>query len=445
MNHRLIALTAAICVATLTACSISGPRKAIPPPQLSMDKIAEGYVRQVLALGELDPNYVDAYYGPARWREQEKLEKRSPLAIRNLNARLVKDIETAPVDPTVPPELWELRKRFLRNQLGAVEARARMLEGWQPSFDDESLALYDISAPFYGREDFKPMLDTLDRLLPPGDGSVSDRYNRYLQQFAIPADRIEPVMRAAIEAARASTLKFFKLPEGERFELSLVRDKPWSAYNWYQGQYVSRIEINTDQPLTVARAIELASHEGYPGHHVYNVLLEDQLVNGRGWKEFTVYPLNSPQSFIAEGTADFGVTLAFPAAERVALERQLFELAGLDPLEVDTYDAVIQAATLAGPATLEAARRYRDGQLNADETVVWLQQYALATPERARQRLKFFDQYGAYIINYSHGKTVIQDYVDRNAGPDEPLWSRWRVLFDLLSQPRTPQALLPES
>ncbi len=175
------------------------------------------------------------------------------------------------------------------------------------------------------------------------------------------------------------------------------------------------------------------------------MLLEDQLVNGRGWKEFTVYPLNSPQSFIAEGTADFGVTLAFPAAERVALERQLFELAGLDPLEVDTYDAVIQAATLAGPATLEAARRYRDGQLNADETVEWLQQYALATPDRARQRLKFFDQYGAYIINYSHGKTVIQDYVDRNAGPDEPLWSRWRVLFDLLSQPRTPQALLPES
>jgi len=431
-------------VALTGACSMSGPHKAVPPPQLSMQKIAEGYVRQVLALGEHDPNYVDAYYGPPQWRDSEKAQKRSLLAIRNLNARLIKDLETAPVDPKVPPELWELRKRFLRNQLGALEARTRMLEDWKPSFDDESLALFDVSAPFYGREDFKPMLEALDKLLPPGEGSVADRYNRYIDRYSIPRDKIEAVMKVAIEEARTRTLQYFRLPPGERFELSLVTGKPWSAYNWYQGEYVSKIEVNIDQPITVSRAIGLASHEGYPGHHVYNVLLEDQLVKTRGWKEFTVYPLYSPQSFIAEGTADHGVQMAFPREARLALERRLFELSGFDPAEVETYDAIAEAARPSGAAVLEGARRYRDGQAGADETVEWLRTFGLTTTERAQQRIKFFDTYGAYIINYSYGEQVIKEYLQRTAGPEEPLWAQWRAFFELLSTPRTPSPLLPE-
>ena len=41
-----------------------------------------------------------------------------------------------------------------------------------------------------------------------------------------------------------------------------------------------------------------------------------------------MYPLFSPQSLIAEGSANFGIDMAFPAAERVAYERDsLFPLA----------------------------------------------------------------------------------------------------------------------
>ncbi len=437
-------LTTLVAITTVALSSCSGEKVAVRPPQLTMDQIAESYVRQVLAIGEHDPDFVDAYYGPAEWREQAKTAKRSLLDVRNVLARLYADVDSAPADPSVPPELWELRRRYLKNQLGALEARARMLEGWKPGFDDESLALFDVSAPFWGREDFKPMLDDLDRLLPKEAGTVSERYNRYLERYAIPPAKIEAVMRIAIEAARKRTLEFFRLPEGERFELSLVKDKPWSAYNWYQGNFVSRIEVNTDQPLTVSRAIELASHEGYPGHHVYNVLLEDQMLRTRGWKEFSVYALFSPQSFIAEGSADYGVDLAFPKPARIALLRQLFMAAGLPIDEAETYDAVVEAARMTGAATIEAARRYRDGQASAEETQQWLQAYALSTPERAKQRLQFIDRYGAYIINYHHGETVIADYVERATGPSEPYYTRWRTFFDLLSTPRTPQGLLPK-
>jgi hypothetical protein len=36
----------------------------------ALDPLAERYVRLALALGEYDADYVDAYFGPAEWREQ---------------------------------------------------------------------------------------------------------------------------------------------------------------------------------------------------------------------------------------------------------------------------------------------------------------------------------------------------------------------------------------
>ena len=123
-----------------------------------------------------------------------------------------------------------------------------------------------------------------------------------------------------------------------RSRSSTSPSKSWSGYNWYQGNYRSLIQVNTDLPIYIDRAIDLACHEGYPGHHVYNALLEKHLVRDRGWVEFSVYPLFSPQSLIAEGTANYGIEVAFPGDERLAFERDvLFPLAGLDPSRRDEY------------------------------------------------------------------------------------------------------------
>ena len=120
------------------------------------------------------------------------------------------------------------------------------------------------------------------------------------------------MFRKAIDGCRARTLEHLPLPNGETFTVEYVTGKSWSAYNWYKGNYTSVIQVNTDLPITIDRAIDLACHEGYPGHHVYNALLEKHLVRDRGWVEFSVYPLFSPQSLIAEGTANFGIEVAFP-------------------------------------------------------------------------------------------------------------------------------------
>ena len=147
----------------------------------------------------------------------------------------------------------------------------------------------------------------------------------------IPRDRLGRVFELAIAECRRRTLQHVELPAAESFTVEYVTGKSWSGYNWYHGNYRSLIQVNTDLPIFIDRAIDLACHEGYPGHHVYNALLEKNLMRDRGWSEFSVYALFSPQSLIAEGTANYGIEVAFSDDERRAFERDvLFPAAGLE-------------------------------------------------------------------------------------------------------------------
>jgi hypothetical protein len=216
-----------------------------------------------------------------------------------------------------------------------------------------------------------------------------------------------------------------------------VKDKSWSAYNWYKGNYTSVIQVNTSLPITIDRALDLACHEGYPGHHVYNVLLEHTLVRGRGWKEFTIYPLFSPQSLVAEGTANLGIEIAFPGDSRLAFERQtLYPIAALNPATAPAYAAVLRLIDRLSHAGNEAARRYLAGEIDRAQAAAWLQAFAMMPADRALQRTKFFDQYRSYVINYNLGVDLARRYLDsRGATADQPE-RRWKEFGTLLASPR---------
>ena len=235
---------------------------------------------------------------------------------------------------------------------------------------------------------------------------------------------------------RRRTLLFIELPENETFELEYVNDKPWSGYNWYQGNSQSLIQINTDLPIFISRAVDLGCHEGYPGHHTFNALLEKNLVEDLGWTEFSLYPLFSPQSLIAEGSGNYGIDLAFPGSERLQFERQvLFPLAGLDPTEADRYYELLELLSLLDYSGNEAARDYLNGTIDREQAVQWLVDYSLSSPERARQRTDFFDTYRSYVINYNLGKDLVREYVERDT---EDHAARWRKFEHLLSSPMSP-------
>jgi hypothetical protein len=412
----------------------SGAASAVSP----MNSVAEAYVKLVLALGRHDADYVDAYYGPPEWKTQADSGKR-PLP--ELRAEADSLLERLARIPEAGSELERLRHRYLVRQLGALRARTEILSGKKLTFDEESRALYDAVAPTYGEEHFRALVGELSRLLP-GSGSLGERYEAFRKDFIVPRDRLDAVFSAAIEAGRTLTKAHVPLPAQESFRVEYVTGKTWSGYNWYQGGFHSLIQVNTDLPIYIDRAVDLACHEGYPGHHVYNLLLEKNLVRDRGWIEFTVYPLFSPQSLIAEGSANFGIEVAFPGAERTAFERTvLFPKAGLDPSLADRYARVRALAESLSYAGNEAARRYLNGQIDAKGAADWLEQYGLMARPRAEQRVRFIDQYRSYVINYNLGKDLVRKYIESRGGTEQRPEKRWAEFIRLLSSPRLPEDL----
>ena len=400
----------------------------------SMNSLAEQYVRLVLAVGQHDADYVDAYYGPPEWRKDAEAEKLALTDIASRAATLARDIAAVPPAPA-SDEMAGLRQHYLARQLESLRTRVSMLMGKKLSFDQESKALYDASAPTHRESDFTDVLTQLESRLP-GTGSLIQRYENFRSGFVIPRERLDGVFKAAIDGCRSRTLQHITLPPGESFTVEYVTGKSWSGYNWYQGNYHSLIQVNTDLPIYVDRAIDLACHEGYPGHHVYNVLLEKNLLRDRGWIEFSVYPLFSPQSLIAEGTANYGIEVAFPRAERLEFERRvLFPAAGLNPENAARYYEVLALVDKLSYAGNEAARRYLDGRIDAKAAADWLEKYGLYSPPRAEQRVRFIDQYRSYVINYNLGKDMVARYIE-SRGPD-----RWAEFARLISSPRLPSSL----
>jgi hypothetical protein len=316
------------------ALAVAAPAQPRPPARDTLNAIARDYVQLVLELGERDEGYVDAYYGPASWRTAARANTRTVPQLAEGAARLKARLSGI---RTQPGTRSGRRQLFLGAQLDAAITRLRMLQGARLSFREEALGLYGVDPRPRPLSEFDPILARIDRLVP-GQGPLATRVEAFMDRFVVPRERLDAVMRAAIAECRRRTIAHLPLPRGEHFTLEFVTGRSWSGYNWYQGNYHSLIQVNTDQPVRMGRVIDLGCHEGYPGHHVYNMLLERNLARGRGWVEYMVYPLYSPQSFIAEGSANYGVELAFPGRERLEFERRvLYPLAGLSGEGADVY------------------------------------------------------------------------------------------------------------
>ena len=250
----------------------------------------------------------------------------------------------------------------------------------------------------------------------------------------VPRDKLPAVADAVLAETRRRTAALVTLPPGERFEVAFVTGKPWGAYNWYKGGFQSLIEVNTDLPKTLDAVLGTLAHEGYPGHHVYNVLLEDRLVRGQGWRELTVYPLYSPQSLIAEGTANVGPDIIMTKAEQLAFLRDvLAPIAGIAPDEIERYQQVKDAAEPLRYAGGEAARKLlEDGAPEAD-VEAFLVRFG-TSPERARQNIAFHRTYRSYIYTYTAGEDLVESWLGTR--PD-----RVSRFFELLQREAVPSEL----
>ena len=406
----------------------------------SIEVIAEEYVRLVLQVGQYDSAVVDAYFGPEEWKPNEQKAAIFPeeTLVNSANDLLSK---CKTLLDSKSPNLNIRRVEMLQKQLIALRTKVQMISGKTYSFDEEAALLYDAEPPFYPLSYFDKLLDEMDQLLN-GDAVLSSRYTKFMEQFIIPKNMLDSVFSVATAESRAITKQYLDLPTQENFVLEYVNDKVWSGYNYYQGDSQSLIQINTDFPIHIDRAIDLASHEGYPGHHIYMMLLDQNLVNTKGWMEYSVYPLFSPLSFISEGSANYGIDMVFPGEKRLAFERDvLFPIIGISKMKAEKFHKVQELKAKLKYAENEIARRYLNGIIGREEAVGMIETYLLFSPKKAIQRLNFIETNRSYVINYNLGRDQVAKHMKLSGADPELPEKRWQIFKELLSNPYSSSTL----
>jgi hypothetical protein len=382
---------------------------------------AEQYIRLAHGIDAHMPGYIDGYGGPQEWADQ---------AVRPLPELLAQAKELADQAESEPDAE---RRGFLGVQVRAMQTMLRMLGGETHPYAEEVQGLFDIAAPRVPESVFEAAHAALDSVLP-GSGPLGERLETLRSRVVVPAPHILTLAAPILAELRARTAGLLPLPDGEDFSIQLVQDKPWGGYNWPLGNFRSRIDINTDLPVLLTSLPDLLAHEGYPGHHSEHALKELHLARQRGWLEHSLQLINAPECVVSEGIAVNALHAVMDRTEVEAwLTGELATLAGLDAGDVKALLAAGQAMEeLDGVSGNAAMLLHADGRPEED-VLDYFQTYALATPERAGQSLKFIQNpnFRAYIFTYSVGGRLVREAV--KAG---------KVSFpDLLTRPYTPGQL----
>lgn len=411
---------------SLLSQSFSLSANAPSTAPLTLDMAAEQYVKLGLELGEYDLDYVDSYIGPAQWQQDAKTQPRTKQKLAKHIERLLAQLSTFEANS----EQQSRRHLALFKNLRAMQVRANMLLGKEYSFEQEALLVYDTQLPPYDFSVFDQLLTKIDALLP-GDGELAERLMSFKAQFVIPADKLPLVLERAIQACKQRTENFIRLPEDERFIVDYANKKDWTSYNWYQGQSVSIMQINTDLDTHIDLAIDIGCHEAYPGHHVWNSLIEHKLYREKGWIEYAFFPLYSPFGLIAEGSANFAVALAFPQSTKIEFEQNiLFPMAELDPKLVWQLDTLNQLLESLAHSVSATAQLYLNGKITKEQAIQNIRKYSLTTKPKAEKSVRFIEQYRAYVLNYNLGKQIVADYITKNSQSDA---EKWQIFEDMIT------------
>ena len=436
MNRRIVPV--ALLILTIILSGALSPVKSAMP---NIEQVATEYVRLLLYAGQFDEDLVDAYYGPdsLKPKTMERLETEKPPydSLASEAGQLLAQLKLIPVgaDSANTPS----RTRHLEAQLTALQTRMRLLAGEKLPFDEESKLIYDVIVPEFPDNHFDSIVTRLDSLIP-GEGELFSRWKAFADRYLVSPGKIEPVLKAAIDEVRRRTREHYRLPEGERFDLELVHDVSWGAYNWYQGNYHSLIQYNADSPMRLTHAVGLAAHEGYPGHHVAGIVQDSLLYRRNGWIEFSIAPLFSPTSIFSEGLANYGVELVFPRDERIKFEAEtLCPLAGIDSTGLGLYWELRDLFNGLDWVWLIASRNFLDGRWTREETAAWLSKYSEPNPDQIERGLKFTEQYRAYRVTYTMGEELVRECMKREASGDRE--KQWQLFWNLCAEPVVPSDL----
>ena len=403
---------------------------------MDSDRLIREYLKIGLRFDRIEEGYVDSFTGDPELRRAVADEPApDPAELSAQARRLLADLDATPRTDG----FTEQRADYLAAHLRALDSAGRKFAGEDIGFVDEVHSYFDVNIARGDEDRYRAAHALIDQALG-GSGSLRERMDAERKTDEIPPERVEEAIGAFSSALRDIVRATYPLPDVETVVYEVVTDKPWSGFNYYEGDYRSRVAVNIDLKQQMSHLPALIAHESYPGHHTEHCRKEAGLVAGLGQAEQTIFLVNTPQCLMAEGLADLALHAAVgPGWGRWA--QDIYADLGLR-FDGERAEALTAArADLAG-VRQDAALMLHDEGRDVDDVVAFLKRWLLVDDTRARQMLRFLSSplWRAYTSTYVEGYRLLRAWLD--ARPDGVgLTERFGRLLD---EPLIPSSLRGE-
>lgn len=400
------------------------------------DHLIDEYLLLGLRFDRIEEGYVDAFTGDPGLRRRVADEPTpNPAELARHADRLLVALQQVPREAGFTDQ----RAEFIAAHLRALACAARRFAGEDVGFVNEVRQYFDVEISLGAPERYRAAHARIDEVLG-GSGPLNERIAAHRKAEELPPERLGECVHAFSSALRDIVRATYPLPDAENIVYEVVTDKPWSGFNYYEGDYRSRVAINADLKQQMSNLPRLVAHESYPGHHTEHCRKEAGLVAGLGHGEQTIFLVNTPQCLMAEGLADLALHAAVGDGWG-AWAAEIYADLGLR-FDGERAQALSEASAALAEVRQDAALMLHDAHRDVDEVVAFLQRWLLVDDARARQSLKFLASplWRAYTSTYVEGYRLLRSWLD-----DRPVSVGLTERFGrLLDEPLIPSSLRAE-
>ncbi|MET0896775.1 MAG: DUF885 domain-containing protein [Mycobacterium sp.] len=394
-------------------------------------------IREYLLLGlrfdRVEEGYVDSFTGDPALRHAVAGEPApEPADLVRQAQRLLDALPEVPLDASFTPA----RVDYLGAHLRALACAGRKFAGEPVGFVDEVRDYFDVTITKGDPDRYREAHAELDDALG-GTGPLALRMHAYRAGEEIPPERLGECIDAFSSALRDRVRTEFPLDSRETITYEIVTDKPWSGFNYYEGDYRSTVAVNADLKQHMSNLPRLVAHESYPGHHTEHCRKEAGLVDKQNQLEQTIFLVNTPQCLMAEGLADLALyAVVGPGWGSWAAE--IYADLGLK-FDGERAEKISAASAALADVRQDAALMLHDEHRDVDDVAAFLQRWLLVNDARARQSLRFLSSplWRAYTSTYVEGYRLLRAWLE--ARPADV--SLTRQFGRLLDEPLIPSSL----
>jgi len=377
---------------------------------MKFPKYGTDFLVLALRINKIDNGYLDFYFGP---KTLGKIVDNESIKSPNM---LLGDCKT------LEKELFKQgfdkkREQYLEKMLVSMKTSIEILDGVKIPFKEQFLRLYDVSLEPVNESDLDNLKEEFSEAYG-GLGSLEERMNDLRVRRKVPANQVLTLYKKALSITAKRTKELFTdlLPKKEKIFIKLVKktnsdDLKWPYYEWYLGDFCSRLEINPYYNMYWTVFLSAAAHEGYPGHHTEFSVKEQRLYRELNQFEHSILILKSPKLIISEGIADISANVLFSYQDRAEIGLHNFCPDSSNEDSLDVLAMQYKAKRKQSLLWYNLAYHALIDEWSEDSLIQYAKRYEIFNQKDIRNLLKLISSptYSTTAFSYNLGSNLIKN------------------------------------